>query len=381
VTAIFLTGAPILAEDGWLEGHGVLVAEGRIEAILPAAAAPDAHVVALPPGSLLSPGLVDVQVNGGGGILFNDRPDQQAARAMAAAHRALGTTQILPTLITDTPLVMQQAARVVAEPDHGVLGLHFEGPFLSRARPGVHPPALIRAPEEDDLALLEAIARDRPVLLTIAPESVADALLSHLAASGVVLSAGHSAASYGRTEAALAAGVTGFTHVFNAMPAPESRNPGIVGAALTSASAWCGVIADGIHVHPAMLRVLLAAKPERSVLVSDAMPPTGTSLEAFDLLGRMIYRRDGALRTADGTLAGADICLMDAVRFCVRVLNLPAARALRMASAAPADFLGVHGKVGRIAPGLRADMLLLTQDLAVVGTWLGGIWKGAMIGA
>ncbi len=372
--AFFLTGAKLLADGAWLAGHGVLVEGARIAAILPDAAQPAARRIALPAGSLLCPGLIDVQVNGGGGALFNAQPDQATARRIAAAHRRLGTTSILPTLITDTPETMQAAAAVQAEP--GILGLHFEGPFLSRERPGVHRAELIRTPDEADLAFLISLASRTRVMLTVAPESVADAQLARLAASGVILSAGHSAASYERTADALAAGITGFTHLFNAMPPLAARAPGIAAAALASADAWCGVIADGIHVHPAMLHLLLAARPDRTLLVSDAMPPTGTDATGFHLQGRFIHRAGGALRTADGTLAGADICLADAVRFCVRALGLPSAQALGLATVAPASFLGVSASHGRIAPGLQADLLLLTDTLDVLGTWLAGAWDG-----
>ena len=374
MTATFLTGADLLVDGGWLQGHGVLVDGARIAAVLPQAAAPAATRVALPAGTLLAPGLIDIQVNGGGGLLFNDRPDQATARAIAAAHRRLGTTAILPTLITDTRQAMQSAASVQAEP--GILGLHFEGPFLGPDRPGVHRAELIRVPDAADLAFLRSLAGRTRVLLTLAPETVPDGQLADLAAAGVILSAGHSAASFERTQQALAAGVTGFTHLFNAMPPLAARAPGVAAAALASSQAWCGVIADGIHVHTALLHMLLAAKPNRTLLVSDAMPPTGTDATGFLLQGRAIHRAEGALRTADGTLAGADICLADAVRFCVRTLGVSAARALTMASAMPAAFLGLSASHGRIAPGLQADLLLLGADLGVLGTWLGGAWEG-----
>ncbi len=374
MTATFLTGALLLADGAWLPQHGVLIEGGRIAALLPETAQPAATRVALPAGTLLSPGLIDVQVNGGGGHLFNDQPDQATARAIAAAHRRLGTTSILPTLITDTPQAMRAAATVRPEP--GILGLHFEGPFLSQARPGVHRQDLIRAPDEADLAFLEALAGRTKTLLTIAPESVPRAQIARLAAAGIILSAGHSAASLECTNEALAAGLAGFTHLFNAMPPLAARAPGIAAAALTHPRSWCGVIADGIHVHPAMLALLLAAKPDRTLLVSDAMPPTGTSATSFQLQGRLVHRAAGALRTADGTLAGADICLADAIRFCVRTLALPAARALTLATAASAAFLGLSASHGRIAPGQQADLLLLTENLDVLGTWLAGAWDG-----
>ncbi len=377
----FLTGAAILHEGAWLHGHGVLIQGGVIRAVLPANADVAAPCIGLPRDSKLAPGLVDAQVNGGGGILFNDDPSATSARAIAAAHRRLGTTAILPTLITDTPDIFLSAARA-AETGSGVVGIHFEGPFLSHERPGVHTARLIRPPDDSDLDCLESLAArlDGAVLLTLAPETVACGDLRRLSAAGVVLSAGHSAASFEQTEAALEAGVTGFTHVFNAMPAPSARAPGIVGAALLHAEAWCGVIADGVHVHPAMLRLLMASRgANRVMLVSDAMPPTGTDDAVFSLQGRTIFRRDGCLMTADGTLAGADLCLMEAVRRAIRLLGISDAQALTMASEVPAEFLGLAGKVGSVAPGRQADMVLLTETLEVIGTWLAGEWQGEAI--
>jgi len=376
--ATFLTGAAILHEGAWLHGHGVMVQGGVIRAVLPEREDVAGRRIALPAGSLLAPGLVDVQVNGGGGVLFNDDPRAEAARAIAAAHRRLGTTAILPTLITDTPELFARAA-AAAETGAGVVGLHFEGPFLSQARPGVHKAALIRAPEERDVLCLEALAGrlDGPVLLTLAPETVAPDTLRRLRAAGLVLSAGHSAATFEQCEAAIAAGVTGFTHLFNAMPPLSARAPGIVAAALLHTQAWCGVIADGVHVHPALLRLLLASRAGgRVMLVSDAMPPTGTAGTVFELQGRSIYRSEGCLRTADGTLAGADLCLMEAVRRAVSLMGISPAQALGMASEVPAAFLGLEDSVGSIATGRRADMVLLTEGLEVIGTWLAGEWDG-----
>ena len=381
MSAIFLTGAALLIEGAWLRGRGVLIRDGTIVGVLPEASPVQAANIGLPEGSLLSPGLVDVQVNGGGGILFNDAPTAQAARAIAAAHRRLGTTSILPTLITDTPAAMRQAAAAARATSHqdGIAGIHFEGPFLSHSRPGVHDTTLIRSATEADLMLLEHLAAelDGTVLLTLAPECVSDAALCRLAEAGVVLSAGHSEASAERTAAALATGLRGFTHLFNAMPAMSARAPGLIAAALLDQDSWCGVIADGVHVHPAMLRLLLAGKPaSRIMLVSDAMPPVGTTAERFTLQGRTILRHDGRLTTTDGTLAGADISLADAVRCAVRLLGLPPAQALTMATEVPATFLGQQARIGRIAAGGRADLLLLTGTLDVLGTWLGGHWQG-----
>jgi N-acetylglucosamine-6-phosphate deacetylase len=379
--AEFVTGAAILQDGDWLPGHGLLIEHGQIAAILQEGAAPRAVHVRVPDGSRIAPGLIDIQVNGGGGLLFNDRPDAGTARFMAASHRRLGTTAILPTLITDTPGMFHRAlADAACGP--GVIGLHLEGPFLSPARPGVHRQDYIRAPLEDDVRRLEALAGrlGGPVLLTLAPETVPDPVLRRLAEAGILLSAGHTAAPFARVSAAIGAGLTGFTHLYNAMPPPAARDPGPVAAALLHPQTWCGVIADGVHVDPAMLRLLRAARGlSRIILVSDSMPPAGTDIAGFDLQGQRIFRRRGRLETADGTLAGADLCLMDAVRQAARIWDITLAEALMLATANPADFLGVGTMRGRIAPGLAADLLLLDKDAAVLGTWLAGVWDGVAL--
>jgi N-acetylglucosamine-6-phosphate deacetylase len=376
MAAQFLHGCDVLTPAGRRSGLGVLIEAGRIAAVLPSDRAA-AERIALPPEALLAPGLVDIQVNGGGGILFNDHPTTEAALAIASAHRALGTTAILPTLITSDPATMREAAQAAGPAvaaGQGVLGIHFEGPFLSPERPGVHRADLIRRAAEPDLALLETLAAgwDGRVLLTIAPECVPEADQRRLAAAGVILSAGHSAAPF----SAMRPPVRGVTHLFNAMSPPTAREPGVVGAALTG-DFYAGVIVDGIHVHEAMLRLSLAAKPhDRLMLVSDAMSVAGTDLTAFILQGRRILRRNGRLETEDGVLAGADLSLAQAVRNAVTLLGLGVAQAVAMASAVPAEFLGLSHLVGRISPGLRADMVLLDADLCVLGTFLAGAWQG-----
>jgi N-acetylglucosamine-6-phosphate deacetylase len=376
MTAQFLHGCDVMTPEGRRGGRGVLVEAGRIRAVLPADHEA-AQRIALPPETLLAPGFVDIQVNGGGGILFNDQPTPEAALAIAAAHRALGTTSILPTLITSDPASMRAAAgaaRPAVTAGQGVLGIHFEGPFLSPERPGVHRPDLIRRAGEADLALLENLAAgwDGRVLLTIAPECMPATDQARLSAAGVILSAGHSAAPFD----AVRPPVHGVTHIFNAMPPPTAREPGLVGAALMG-NFYAGVILDSIHVHPAMLRLLLAAKsPDRVMLVSDAMSVAGTEMTEFSLQGRQILRRNGRLETANGVLAGADLSLAQAVRNAVAMLGLDVAQAVAMATTVPADFLGLAAQVGRIAPGLRADMVLLDANLSVLGTFLGGAWQG-----
>jgi N-acetylglucosamine-6-phosphate deacetylase len=325
-------------------------------------------------GAWLAPGFIDVQVNGGGDVLFNDDPTPEGIAAIVAGHRKFGTTALLPTLITDTPAKMRaalDAVRRAAPINPGVLGIHFEGPFLSPGRPGVHDPALIRRPDEADIALLCAPQAHRTVV-TLAPEEMPAGFIARLAAAGVRVCLGHSMATYVETRAALGEGLVGFTHLFNAMRQLESREPGPIAAALEAPGAWFGMIADGVHVAPAMLRLALrgAAHP---MLVTDAMPPVGGRAPNFTLYGNEIVVRDGRCARPDGTLAGAALDMASAVRNCVRMLDVPLPEALRFASVQPAQFLGLGEKLGRLAPGYRADMVAFKpEDISVVETWVTG---------
>jgi N-acetylglucosamine-6-phosphate deacetylase len=371
---VFLHGCPILIGRHAEPGHGLLIEDGHIAAILPDAAHPPATRHPLPPEALLAPGFIDIQVNGGAGILFNDHPTPQAARDIARAHRRLGTTAILPTLITSDPETFARATAAARHfrPAEGLAGIHFEGPFLSRARPGVHRADLIRPPAEADLAALTTLAATLPVLLTAAPEAAPPATWDRLAQAGITLSAGHSATTY----EAVTPSFTGATHLFNAMSPPTARDPGLVAATLLS-DRYAGIILDGHHVHPAMLRLLLATKPtDRIMLVSDAMAVAGTGATEFMLQGRRILRRDGKLTTADGTLAGADLSLAQAVRNAITLLGVSREAAIAMASTNPAAFLRLP-RHGRIAVGCRADLILLTPANDIAGTWLGGGWEQA----
>jgi len=351
----------------------VLIEDGRIQD-LTHAPPPGVSVERLPQHLILAPGFIDAQVNGGGGALFNDSPDLPTLRAIAAAHRRFGTTALLPTLITDTPDKMRQAAACVraatAAGEPGIIGLHLEGPFLNPARKGVHPEALIRPMSEDDLRFL-CEDTPRPLLLTLAPECVDSTALPRLASAGITVAIGHSAASCEQAWGALDAGARGFTHLFNAMPPLAGRDPGPVGAALAS-DGHAGIIADGHHVHPANLRLALRAKgAERLMLVTDAMASVGSDILAFRLHGRTIRVADGRLTTEDGTLAGAHLDMATAVRNAVVLMGASLAEALRMASATPADFLGVRDR-GRLVPGATADLVALDDRGVVDQVWVGG---------
>jgi N-acetylglucosamine-6-phosphate deacetylase len=374
-------GHAVLADrvfDGhrWHAEAAVLIRDGRIIGLVPCGEVPaDWPNTRLPAGTFLAPGFIDLQVNGGGGILLNDRPTADAMRAIARAHRRYGTTACLPTLITDTRERMRAAvaaARSIAGRD-GVLGLHLEGPFISPQRPGVHPPDRIAQPRAGDLEELCELAGAGRSLVTLAPECVPAGFVRTLASSGVRVSIGHSEASAPVVMQAVADGATGVTHLFNAMPPLTARAPGIVGAALAERRLTAGLIVDGIHVDPIAVRAAFAAKgSDRIALVTDAMPTIGSSLDRFELCGRTITLADGRLTTAEGTLAGANLDMASAVRNAVSLAQLPLEDALRAASLTPARFLGLDNERGALIPGARADLVALKQELSVIATWIGG---------
>ncbi len=359
-----------------LEGHAVLVEDGRILDIVAGAKVPAEAAVTDLAGGALAPGFIDIQVNGGGGVLFNDLPTPQTIARIAAAHRRFGTTGFLPTLMTDSRNRMKQAiAAVRAAIDDGmpgVLGIHLEGPHLNAAKAGVHEKAHIRPPGRGDADLLASLGIGRTVV-TLAPECVAGEFVRALVARGVRVCAGHTEATQDALLAALADGVTGFTHLFNAMGQLGSREPGAVGTALSHSDAWCGIIVDGHHVHYASVGIAWRAKPRgKLMLVSDAMPPVGAGARGFSLGGQRIEVRDGRCVTADGRLAGSALEMASAVRNCTRHVGIPLDEALRMASTYAADFLGLSDELGRIAPGYRANLALLDADLVVRATWIDG---------
>lgn len=351
-------------------GCSVRIEDGRVAAILDHQP-PEARRLV----GLLSPGFVDIQVNGGGGLLFNDAPTSATLRTIANAHRRFGVTSLMATLISDsrdkTRAAISAVSEAIADGSPGILGLHLEGPWLSEPRRGVHPAANLRPLDDADMDLLTA-RRTFPLLVTVAPERVPPDAIRTLAQAGVIVSLGHTAASSDTVERAIAGGATGFTHLFNAMPPLESRNPGPLGVALANTTTWVGLILDGIHVHPVSARAAFNAKTaRRMILVSDAMATVGAAAPAMDLFGAPVTLSEGALRTATGTLAGAHLDLSQAVRNAVALVGASEVDALRMATATPATFLGAS-LVGRIAAGARADLVLLDDGLHVVDVWVAG---------
>ncbi len=364
----------VLTADGALDGATIEIAGDRIAAVAPLDGSAGATIDL--DGGWLVPGFVDTQVNGGGSVLLNDAPTVEGIAAIGAAHATYGTTAFMPTLISDTfdviaaTLDAMDAAIAAGVP--GVLGAHIEGPWINFTRKGIHDPAKFVRLDEAMIALLTRPRAGR-VMVTLAPELTDTASIARLVEAGVIVSAGHTDATYDTIVAAIAAGMTGVTHLFNAMSPLLHRAPGVVGAALDDATVYCGLIADGLHVHDAALRLAMNARPhDRLMLVTDAMPSVGAVDKDFLLQGRLIRVADGKCVGEDGTLAGSDLDMAGAVRNLVSSTGASVATAVAMASANPAAFLGLTHERGTIAPGLRADWVRLTRDLAPAGTWIGG---------
>lgn len=371
-----LVNARVLTDAGFSEDAAVLVDGAKIAAVMPAVDIP-AHVEKRDlGGQTLVPGFIDSQVNGGGGVLFNDSPTVEAIAAIGAAHRAYGTTGFLPTLISDDlEIVRRGVAAVDAAIEAGVpgvIGIHIEGPFLNVARKGIHDKSKIRRLDDEGFAAVTALKHGK-TLVTLAPEQTTPEMIRRLDGAGVIVAAGHTNGSYAEIRTALDNGLRGFTHLFNAMSPLTSREPGAVGAALEDLQSWCGLIVDGRHIDPVTMRLALRCKPvDRYMLVTDAMPSVGMADKTFVLQGQTVKVVDGVCINADGTLAGSDLDMAGAVRNSVAMLGIPLETAVRMASLNPAQFLGIEAQTGRIAPGLRADLVALDSEGNVTQSWIGG---------
>jgi N-acetylglucosamine-6-phosphate deacetylase len=362
--------------DQWLADHAVLIEGETVAELLPTSDLPSSMPRVTLGDGILAPGFIDLQVNGGGGVLLNNTPDKTSIDRVTAAHRTVGTTAMMPTLISDTPQVHQAGVKAVAEAIHGgnrsVLGVHIEGPFFDRARRGTHKAEMIRELSEDDMAWLCSL-QDFSVMLTLAPERTRPGQVKRLADAGIHVCAGHTDASHEQMQQAIAEGLRGFTHLFNAMSPITAREPGTVGAALDSRDTWVGVIADGHHVHPACIRIAQRAKADgKLLLVSDAMATVGSDDSGFHLYGEHIEVKEGRLVNAEGALAGSAIGMIDAVRFSHWEAGLELGECLRMAALYPAAFLAMDQRLGRVSPGFRADLVHFDPAFTVCNTWVAG---------
>ncbi len=373
---LVLTGARLFDGEGFLDDCALIVEGEAIVGITPHAERPRGGTSRDLGGGILAPGFIDWQVNGGGGALFNESPTVAGIRAIVEAHRKFGTTAMLPTVITDAPETLAaalEAAKAASRELPGALGIHVEGPFIDPRRKGAHPPEWIRPMRESDAASLIA-ARSGVMVVTLAPASVSNERIAQLAKSGIVVSLGHSDATTEEAREVFDAGATAVTHLFNAMSQLGHRAPGLVGAALTDPRVICGFIADGYHVHEAAARVAIKTTGVSGIaLVSDAMPPAAGGPKIYELNGRRVTQEGLKLTLDDGTLAGAAITMLDAIRYVHQTLGLDLVDALTMATATPARLLKIENKFGRLKQGFRADLVHLGDDLSLKGVWVGGV--------
>ncbi|WCL54075.1 N-acetylglucosamine-6-phosphate deacetylase [Gimibacter soli] len=377
-----ITGARILHAGHFRDGLAVRLSGGRISDIGPADMLDthdDTNVIEAE-GLTLVPGYIDVQVNGGGGVLFNDAPTRAGVEAIMAAHRTYGTTGMLPTLISDDFAVMRQAIKAVDEAIEagvpGILGIHLEGPFLSEPKKGAHDAKHFRPIDAEAFEILTSLKRG-VTHVTLAPEETSPETIAALTKAGVIISFGHTNATYEQAVAGIKAGATGVTHLYNAMTATTSRAPGVVGAVFEDNDVFAGIIVDGFHLHPASIRVAMKAMgADRLMLVTDAMPSVGMpevdGRKEFTLTGRTVHVVNGRCTYADGTLAGSDLDMAAAVRNAIRDVGVSPEVAVAMATHNPAKFLRLDRTHGQIAPGYVADFVLVDDQWRTVKTIIGG---------
>ncbi len=373
--ALALTGCRIFTGDEFLDDHAVLISGRRIESVVEQSKVANSHEVINLNGGILAPGFIDVQVNGGGGALLNDKPTVETVKQIVEAHRKFGTTGLLPTVITDSPEILSQAmtaVRLARRELPNILGLHIEGPFIDVAKKGAHEGSFIRAMTSADVAQITSCDCGH-VLVTVAPNVVSPQFIGDLSQAGVLVSLGHSDANFEQANEALAAGASAFTHLFNAMSQMNGREPGMVGAALSDKKSFIGIIADGFHVDDAVLKIALSTTlHDRFMLISDAMPSAAGGPRNFMLQGRTVNLKGGRLTLEDGTLAGSNLTMDEALQYCIEHLGINLADGLRMASLNPARFLHVEDELGRIEAGYLASMVHLDQTLHVQKTWVEG---------
>jgi N-acetylglucosamine-6-phosphate deacetylase len=377
MTSLIFQNGRLALGDTLVEGQTMLVFGGIIEAIGPDLPIPAGYHRVDLKGDILAPGFVDIQVNGGGGALFNDAPSVETIATIARAHANFGTTALLPTLISDDlekiALAIEAVDAAIQGGVPGILGIHLEGPFLNSSRKGVHDASKFKVLDQAAVELLTRLKRGK-TLITLAPETAPPGAIGELVRRGAVVFAGHTEASYEQIIAAEAEGLRGFTHIFNAMSQLSSRAPGVVGAALSSPTSLSGLIADGVHVHAAnMALVARLLGPKRIVLVSDAMPTLGSDQDWFELKGEKIFARGLTCYTPDGVLAGSNLSLHDAIGVMMRQVGIGLTDALQMASNAPALALGLEAQVGRLTVGARADFVQLDGDANLIHVWQGGV--------
>ena len=371
-----ICAARIFNGEEMLHDHAVIVEGERITGIVETAKLPAGIDQVKREGGILAPGFIDLQVNGGGGVLLNNAPEHTAVDTVTSAHRRYGTTAMMPTIVSDAPKRQRACVEAVQAAMSGgnrsVLGVHLEGPFLDLDKRGVHKADTIRQIQDTDMDWLCSLQMPA-IIVTLAPEHTRAGQIRQLTDSGILVCAGHSNAHYEELSVAIAEGLRGFTHLYNAMRPQTGREPGVVGAALDSDTTWVGIIADGHHVHPANIRIVQKTKPRgKTLLVSDAMASVGGPESFFEIYGEKIEEKEGRLLNSEGVLAGSAIGMIDAVRISTELVGISLEESLRMASLYPAEFLQKSTSLGRIAEGFRADLVYFDDTYTVQDSWVAG---------
>lgn len=361
-----------------LDNHAVVIADGLIERVCPRDALPADIALRDVSGALIAPGFIDLQLNGCGGVQFNDDIDALSVETLEIMQRAnekSGCTSFLPTLITSSDELMKRAIDTMRaykrKRQYQALGLHLEGPWLNKAKKGTHNPHLIRLP---DPTLVRYLCDNADVItkVTLAPENAGDAVIRQLTQAGIIVSAGHSNATYDEAKAGFRAGVTFATHLYNAMPAFAGREPGLIGALFDAPDVYCGIIADGLHVHYANVRNAKRIKGNKLVLVTDATAPAGAEIDKFIFAGKTIYYRNGLCVDENGTLSGSAITMIESVRNAVEHVGIALDEALRMATLYPAQAMGVEKQLGTVEAGKVANLTVFTRDFNITKTFVNG---------
>ena len=373
-----LTHGRIFTGHEILDDHAIIVANGLIERICPLADVPANVEQRSVNGAILAPGFIDVQLNGCGGVQFNDTAEAvsvETLEIMQKANEKSGCTSFLPTLITTSDDLMKQGVRVMreylAKHPNQALGLHLEGPWLNLVKKGTHNPEFVRKPDHE---LVQFLCDNADVItkVTLAPEMVAPEVITALASAGIVVSAGHSNATAKEARVGFRAGITFATHLFNAMPYMSGREPGLTGAILDANEIYCGIIADGLHVDYINIRNAKRLKGDKLCLVTDATAPAGANIDRFIFAGKTIYYRNGLCVDENGTLSGSSLTMIEGVRNLVEHANIALDEVLRMATLYPARAIGVEKHLGSIAPGKVANLTAFTHDFKIIKTIVNG---------
>jgi len=372
---IAISGASLFCAKKFHRHHALLIEGTKIIGIVPADAIPSDYTAHIVNGGTIAPGFIDLQVNGGGGLMFNTTPTVNGLKTITDAHLKFGTTSVLPTVISDSKDIVQQccdAVELALSSNPSVLGIHLEGPFFNTARRGAHAKEFIRKPTEEDIEFLCSLNKF-PVAITLAPENVHADDIKRIVNAGAKVLAGHSNATTAELTPAIQSGLSGFTHLYNAMSSPSAREPAMVGTALTHNTCTASIIVDGHHVHADMVKLAYQMKPKgKLIFVSDSMA-TINAENKFTLYGEIIEEKEGRLVNADNVLAGSAITLIDAIRIANTQMHIPLDECLAMASCYPAQYLGVADTLGKFDSGYTANIVHFNDDFNVENTWVSGV--------